>query len=234
MTAAGTGRAALGLASLAVAALALCSCASMPPRGPDQPRPARATEDPAVVSLRSTLAEGAGSILGATQLVVRGRRFSMDCTGVVLAVYWYAGIDLARDFGRYTGNGVSRIFRTLEREGLLYDTAHPLTGDIVFWDNTYDANGNSKWDDSLSHVGMVTAASDDGTIEYIHHNVRAGIVIERMNLLRPDEEKRSAWGRVRILNSPLRLAAKGEPHPPLWLAGQLYRMLGMGYLLPPR
>ncbi len=187
-----------------------------------------------MAALRESLTEGARSILGATQLVVRGRRFAMDCTGVVLAVYWYAGIDLARDFGRYAGNGVSRIFRTLEREGLLYDTAHPLTGDIVFWDDTYDANANGQWDDALTHVGMVTAAGDDGTIEYIHHNVRKGIVIERMNLLHPDEESRSAWGRVRILNSPLRLAAKAEAHPPRWLAGQLYRILGMGYLLPPR
>lgn len=223
-----------GAAALAALVLALSSCAGSPRRAPDEPRPARATEDPAVVALRATLVEGAGSILGASSLVVRGRRFPMDCTGVVLAVYWYAGIDLARDFGRYAGNGVSRIFRTLEREGLLYDTAHPLAGDIVFWDNTYDANGNGTWDDPLSHVGMVTSASDDGTIEYIHHHVRKGIVIERMNLLHPGEESRSSWGRVRILNSPLRLAAKGQPHPPLWLAGQLYRILGMGYLLPPR
>jgi hypothetical protein len=219
---------------LCALALLLVSCASAQRRSPDQPRPARATEDPGVVALRATLAEGAQSILGAKELVVRGRRFSMDCTGVVLAVHWYAGVDLARDFGRYKGNGVGRIFRTLEREGLLYDTAHPLTGDIVFWDNTYDANGNGAWDDPLTHVGMVISVTNDGTISYIHYNARQGIVIEQMNLLHPGEEKRSAWGQVRILNSPMRLSKKGVPHPPQWLAGQLYRILGMGYLLPPR
>ncbi|MCX7038215.1 MAG: CHAP domain-containing protein [Spirochaetes bacterium] len=181
----------------------LSSCASEPRRGPDQAPPARATEDPSIVSLRGTLAEGARSVVGKKELVVRGRRFTMDCTGVVLAVYWYAGIDLAQDFGKYGGGGVTRIYRTLEGEGLLYDSSHPLVGDVIFWDNTYDRDGDGKWDDALTHVGMVTAVSDDGTVAYVHFNVHTGIVIEHMNL----------------------------PHPPQWLAGQLYRILGMGYLL---
>jgi hypothetical protein len=209
----------------------LFSCASAPRRGTDQSPPARATEDPAVVSLRGTLAEGARSAVGKKELVVRGRRFTMDCTGVVLAVYWYAGIDLARDFGRYSGNGVTRIYKTLEKEGLLYDSVHPLVGDVIFWDNTYDHDGDGKWDDSLTHVGMVAEVSDDGTIAYVHYNVRTGIVIENMNLLSPDVQTRMEWGHLRILNSPLRLAERGKPHPPRWLAGQLYRILGMGYLL---
>jgi hypothetical protein len=224
----------LALVPILALVMLLSSCASAPRRSPDQPPPARATEDPAVVSLRAALVEGARSVVGKKELVVRGRRFTMDCTGVVLAVYWYAGIDLARDFGRYSGNGVTRIFRSLEREGLLYDTSRPLVGDIVFWDNTYDSDDDGQWDDSLTHVGMVTDVSRDGTIAYVHHNVRAGIVIEYMNLRHPDAENRTVWGRVRILNSPLRLAERGRPHPPRWLAGQLYRILGMGYLLSVR
>ena len=66
----------------------------------EKPAPARAISDPGVVALRATLAEGARSILGKKQLLVRGRKFTMDFTGVVLAIYWYAGIDLARDFKR--------------------------------------------------------------------------------------------------------------------------------------
>ena len=219
----------LALITLLSAAL-LCSCASEPRRGPDQAPPPRATEDPTIVSLRGTLAEGARSVVGKKELVVRGRRFTMDCTGVVLAVYWYAGIDLARDFAKYGGNGVTRIYKTLEKEGLLYDSSHPLVGDVIFWDNTYDRDGNRKWDDPLTHVGMVTEVSRDGTVAYVHHNVRTGIVIEHMNLRSPDVQSRMEWGHLRILNSPLRLAERGKPHPSDWLAGQLYRILGMGYL----
>ena len=89
--------------------------------------------DPATVALRSKLVEGAQSILGKKQLFVRGRRFNMDCTGMVLAIYWYAGIDLARDFNKFKGNGVTRIYKTLERDNLLYSNDYPLPGDIVFW-----------------------------------------------------------------------------------------------------
>jgi hypothetical protein len=209
----------------------LSSCASEPRRGPDQAPPARATDDPSIIALRGTLAEGARSVVGRKELIVRGRRFTMDCTGVVLAVYWYAGIDLARDFGGYSGSGVTRIYRTLEGEGLLYDSSRPLVGDVIFWDNTYDRDDDGQWDDSLTHVGMVTEVGGDGTIAYVHFNVRTGIVIEHMNLRSPDVQSRMEWGHLRILNSPLRLAERGKPHPPRWLAGQLYRILGMGYLL---
>jgi len=217
------------LAPLAIAAL-LFSCATAPPRGPDQTPPARATKDPGIVALRAKLTEGARSVLGKKELVVRGKRFSYDCTGTVLAIYWYAGIDLGRDLGRFSGNGVTRLYKTLERENLLYSATTPLSGDIIFWDNTYDADGNGAWDDPLTHVGMVMSVDDDGTVAYIHQHVRNGIAIEHMNLRSPDVQRRLEMGRMKILNSPLRLARKGTPHPPNWLAGQLYRTLGMGYL----
>ena len=218
------------LAPLALAGL-LGACATTPFSGTDQAPPARATGDPTVVALRDKLAEGARSILGRKQLVVRGRRFNMDCTGVVLAVYWYAGIDLARDFGRFTGNGVSRIYHTLERRDLLYTTTSPLVGDIIFWDNTYDENEDTRWNDPLSHVGMVVRVDDDGTITYVHYHIRKGISNDYMNLRNPGVQSEIENGRMKVINSPLRLAVPGRPHPPDWLSGQLYRNLGMGYLL---
>ena len=51
-----------------------------------------------------------------------------------------------------------------------------------------------------------------------------------MNLLEPNLSKKLIRGSLRILNSPIRLKERGQPHPPQWLAGQLYRVLGMGYL----
>jgi hypothetical protein len=198
---------------------------------PVAPAPVRATADPAVIALRAKLAEGAKSILGATQLVVRGRRFTMDCTGVVLAVYWYAGMDLAKDFSQFSGNGVERIYKTLERANLLYSTSKPLVGDIIFWDNTYDHNEDGRWDDPLSHTGMVTGVDPDGTIAYVHYHVTKGIRIDYMNLKNPAVQTTMEEGHVKVINSPMRLAVPGQPHPPNWLAGQLYRALGLAYLL---
>jgi hypothetical protein len=209
----------------------LGACATTPFSGVEQAAPPRATADPSVVALREKLAEGARSVLGRKQLVVRGRRFNMDCTGVVLAVYWYAGIDLARDFGRFTGNGVSRLYKTLERRDLLYSTTTPLVGDIIFWDNTYDENGDTRWNDPLSHVGMVVKVNGEGTITYVHYHIRNGISNDYMNLRSPGVQNEIENGRLQVINSPLRLAIPGRPHPPDWLSGQLYRSLGMGYLL---
>lgn len=217
-----------------LALLALASCATTPrveERDIPVERPQLST---ATDELRAKLGEGARSVLGARELVVNGRRFSWDCTGTVLAIYWYAGVDLARDFGRYPGNGVSRLYRTLEDADLLYTTPEPILGDVVFWNDTYDADGDGRWDDPLTHVGMVMETARDGTISYIHLNYRKGIVIERMNLREPDVHQRAAAGKVTIVNSPLRMAEAGKPHPDRWLAGQLYRALGMGYLFGPR
>jgi hypothetical protein len=176
------------------------------------------------------LAEGGRYVMGKQELVIRGKRFNMDCTGTILAIYYYAGIDLARDFNRYTGNGVTRLYRSLEAEQLLYDTRHPVTGDIIFWDNTYDRNEDGKWNDPLTHVGMVMNVSADGNVEYVHLNYRRGIIIENMNLRQPEVYQRMERGQMRIINSPMRMKQAGKPHPENWLSGQLFKIFGMGYL----
>ena len=212
----------------------LCSCASVPLGAPDQSPPLRAIADPAVVSVREKLVEAAYSVVGKKELVIRGRKFQTDCTGTVLAIYWAVGIDLAQDFDRFSGNGVTRLFRTLERENLLYTTTHPLPGDIIFWDNSYDQNEDGQWNDPLTHVGMVVGVEPDATVSYVHAHVRSGIIVERMNLLNPDARSRMEWGQVKILNSPMRMAEPGGTRPARTLAGALYRSLGMGYLLSAR
>ncbi len=212
------------------AALLLSSCGTLSFLEPKARAPVKATGDPAVVSLRAKLVEGANSLLGKKVLEVRGRKFSFDCSGTVLAIYWYAGIDLARDYPRNTGTGVARIFKSLDAAGLLYDSAYPMTGDLIFWDNTYDANEDGVWNDVLTHIGMVVSTAEDGTVSYVHHHVRRGIVIEFMNLREPGVYQRETRGVLKILNSPMRQAEEGRPHPALWLSGQLYRILGMGYL----
>jgi hypothetical protein len=215
-----------GRAAALLLVVLLFSCSSMA-----GPRSALAPDLPAeTTDVQRLLAEGARRVLGRRHLVVRGRTFPYDCTGTVLAIYWYAGIDLARDFDKYSGNGVLRLYQSLEKENLLYTTTRPVTGDIIFWDNTYDRNGDGAWNDTLTHMGMVLRSWPDGTIQYVHLNYSRGIVIENMNLLEPDLHKELVRGSLRILNSPIRLREPGRPHPPLWLAGQLYRMLGMGYL----
>jgi hypothetical protein len=209
----------------------LVSCAGFAPpvRQPSPARP-RLSSRADVARVQEKLAEGGEYVLGKRELVIRGRRFNMDCTGTVLAIYYYAGIDLSRDFSRYTGGGVMRLYKSLAGADLLYDTRDPVTGDIIFWDNTYDRNGDGRWNDALTHVGMVMAASDDGTIRYVHLNYHKGIVIESMNLRSPDVHEELEQGDLRIVNSPMRMKQPGRSHGERWLSSHLYHGFGMGYL----
>jgi hypothetical protein len=212
---------------LSILLIVLGACATTPQRGrPQTVNPAaRGSEE-----IRRKLAEGGRYVMGKRELIIRGKRFNMDCTGTILAIYYYAGIDLARDFNKYTGNGVTRLYKSLEAQGLLYDTRYPVTGDIIFWDNTYDRNEDGQWNDPLTHVGMVMSVSEEGDVEYVHLNYRRGIITENMNLRKPQIHERMEKGQMRIVNSPIRMKQAGKSHPENWLSGQLFRIFGMGYL----
>jgi hypothetical protein len=195
-------------AMLTVALILLEACATAPPRvQPERINPAaRGSEE-----TRRKLAEGGQYVLGKQELIIRG-------------------IDLARDFNKYTGNGVTRLYKSLEAQELLYDTRYPVTGDIIFWDNTYDRNEDGRWNDPLTHVGMVMNVSTTGDVEYVHLNYRRGIIIENMNLRQPEIHQQMERGQMRIVNSPMRMKQPGKGHPENWLSGQLFKIFGMGYL----
>ena len=167
---------------------------------------------------------GAAWAEGRTNLTVNGRSFNLDCTGVVLAVYWYAGIDLQAAFPRYAGNGVTRLYRYMADLDALYRPDIPAPGDIVFWDNSYDKNQNGRVDDDLTHCGMVVSTGVDGEVVYIHHNYVKGIVTERMNPADPGDPDKNSGMRMKSLGP----TPEGE-----WSAGHLYRKSGRGYEAPP-
>ena len=212
------------------AALVSCAGRGSAPWAKDAayPFPERETYAPAVSSkLQRTVVAGGLSLVGKTELVVNGVRYPMDCTGVVRAAYAFGGVDLAYRFAFYSGNGVARLYRTLRDAELLYSTRYPAPGDLVFWDNTYDANGNGRADDPLTHVGMVVEVDKEGTISYLHHNYRRGPVVERMNLIHSDMDTLYVQGVARIINSPIRM--RGSPPGPGITAGELFRVFGAAY-----
>ena len=206
-------------------ALIFVSCATVPPDTPDKP----AQQD--ITRTQLLLIEGAGSMLGKDRLVVRGKEFRVDCTGVVMAIYYYAGIDLTPAMTGYTGNGVARVYKYLRKKNLLYETEYPAPGDIIFWDNTWDANDDGEYNDYFTHIGMVMEVDETGLITYVHHNYRKGIITEYMNLTDPDTDRKTRGNEVIIINSPMRM--RGSPPAPegQWLSSHLARIFGKGYLL---
>jgi len=216
---------------LASICLVLSGCASMhgplPVGDPAYPFPASDAWSPATLSeAQRLIVAGGASLVGKKTLVVGGVTYPNDCTGLVRAAYAFASIDLAYRFGRYAGNGVLRLYKTLKAEGLLYATRYPAPGDLIFWDNTYDANGNGRADDELTHVGLVLSSEADGSIRYLHYHIRLGPLVERMNLMRPDDDSEGPGGRV---NAFIRM--RGSPGAAGDNAAQLFRVFGKGYQL---
>lgn len=193
--------------------------------------PPEVKEDIKTKNYREKVVEGAYHLVKTQNLTVRGKRFSPDCSGTVLAIYYYAGIDLTREYHLFKGGGVERIYATLEKYNLLHKETFPQPGDIVFWDNTYDRNGDKRWNDELTHVAVVVAVTPDGDIDYVHYHYTQGIIIEKMNLKhRETHTRKGSGGAPVVVNSPMRMKSQNWDNT-RWLASHLFRTFGRGYYL---
>lgn len=134
----------------------------------------------AIVGSRDAALETARSLVGQKRIVVDGRLFADDCTGLVLAAYSHAGASLTAE-AVAGDNGVTALYRFAQKHGRVYFGGWPVAGDLVFFRDTYDQNRDGRADDGLTHVGIVDAVDADGTITVIHR-VRRGVVRYRMNL----------------------------------------------------
>lgn len=176
-------------------------------------RPAPRTEAPAA---RDVLPppEGVDEViaqarahLGKERVRVNGKAFRYDCSGFVRGVFSTLGVDLLSEDGDGDDNGVRLIHRYVARHGENHARAVPNRGDVVYFDNTWDKNGNGKLDDPLTHVGLVEEVRADGTVMVIHRANR-GIVRDPMNLARPHDLKDAGGAE---LNSYLRPKGRKEP-----------------------
>ncbi|RME24228.1 MAG: CHAP domain-containing protein [Deltaproteobacteria bacterium] len=122
------------------------------------------------------IARAAARFLGRTSLRVQGERYRADCSGFVAAVY-------ART-GRHLSGSTADLYARAKEAGLLHTRRSPDVGDLAFFDNTYDRNRNGRRDDPLSHVAIVEAIADDGTIILIHYGSR-GVARFTMDLRHP-------------------------------------------------
>jgi hypothetical protein len=97
---------------------------------------------------------------------------------------------------------------------------HP--GDLVFFDNTWDYNGDGKANDPLTHVGIVERVEFDGTIVFISR-VSEAIERYRMNLARPHIHQ---TGDGRILNDYMRRKRSSDGDGTRYLTGELFAAFG--------
>jgi|SRR5690625_100553 len=131
----------------------------------------------------------------------------------------------------YAANGVSfqnadklsivDLYRSIQKQGTIYHTKKPVVGDLVFFHNTYDANGDRRNNDWYVHVGVIESVDRDATIVVLSY--RDGHVVrDRMNLTQPHDERVNG----QTINTQLRPRQKSDPPYTQYLAGQLFAGFG--------
>jgi hypothetical protein len=155
---------------------------------------------------------------------------TMDCSGFVSCVFKSANIG---GFDLLTSNvegenGVKIIYKALEKSKKIYRKKIPNVADFVFFDNTYDRNGNGTIDDELTHVGIVLSVNDRGTITFIHSSVSGGVTRDYVNLYHPDKETLNG----NTINSKIRVQKDTDPPDTKYLAGTLIHAFGTVFDIP--
>lgn len=155
----------------------------------------------------------ASALVGEAALTVDGEHFASTSSGLVAAAYAAGGLRLQP--GAIGGTPTNQeIWDLMAGAGRGVELEDVASGDILFFDNTFDANGNGVRDDLLTHVAIVESVSIDGTISFFHY-ARAGVT---EGVVTPHEPSRRLDPVIGAqLNTVLRMRADGGPR----LAGQL-------------
>jgi len=182
---------------------------------PGRRRPSRASP---ASGTGEAVAEGGASLIGRSKVVINGTTYRSDCSGFVEAAYAKAGLSL--------GGSSADLFDQARELGVLHHKKTPSPGDVAFFDDTWDRNGNGRRDDPLSHVALVEQVGDDGEIILIHHG-GSGITRIRMNLRDPHVGRREDGV---VLNDGLR-AGRDDGGPRL--TAELWRGFASFWAAPP-
>jgi hypothetical protein len=205
----------------ATAVVTLVGCGTQPFEHPRVPlsieRPCCRSVDRA--PSRSAIVQTAAQLVGAKTIQSHGRRIAYDCAGVTRAIFLTHGIDLYDSEPTDPhANGVQIIHAHIRQQGTFHQGPVAHLGDLVFFDNTWDYNGDGKVNDRLTHIGIVERQELDGTVVFISR-VAGAIKRYHMNLGLPHIHK-TADGR--ILNDYLRRKDVRDPDKTSYLTGQLF------------
>ncbi|MFO0701436.1 MAG: hypothetical protein U0236_19620 [Nitrospira sp.] len=199
------------------------------PSSPPTQQPPLIPHDPPPTPLRTSLpsrsavVQSAVRLLGSTTIVAQGRRITYDCAGVTRAIFLEHGIDLYRsNHLEVNANGVRLIHNYVRQYGVLHHDTDVHPGDLVFFDNTWDFNGDGLLNDPLTHVGIVERVEPDGTVIFISR-VAGAVARYHMNLSQPHIHKTSDG---RVLNDYIRRKRPTDPDNAARLTGALFSLYG--------
>ncbi len=208
---------------VAVATLVGCTSVTPDQRPPQKLQGPRCCQRVEAMPRRTAIVRTAARLVGARTIEVNGRRIAYDCAGVTRAIYLEHGIDLYEGgINDSKANGVRLIYAHVNQRGKLHQgpVVHP--GDLVFFDNTWDFNGDGLLNDPLTHVGVVERVDPDGTVVFISR-VADAIERYRMNLALPHVHQTTDG---RVLNDYIRRKRSSDPEDMGHLTGELFAFYG--------
>lgn len=131
-------------------------------------------------------------------LYVRDKIFYNNGQDLLFAALYTQGIDLTKELKELSEKLIKgklfylwQIFKTRDWviEGNFDDYKNNVKkGDLLFFDNVYDANGDGRYNDAKSHVGIVEKIEGyERTIIFIHSLEGSGIQRGKINMNSPTE-----------------------------------------------
>ncbi|MCA9563465.1 MAG: hypothetical protein KC561_08245 [Myxococcales bacterium] len=125
------------------------------------------------------------------------------------------------------GREIIDIYRHAEETGSIYHATRPAVGDLVFFHNTFDRNGDGRTNDWYTHVALVESVDSDGQMSLLSF-MNGQVSRTYMNLEQPDVGNDGDTVR----NTQLRRRTADDPEYTQYLASQLFA--GFGSLLGER
>lgn len=158
-------------------------------------------------------------------VVATRHKYSPDqAASFVQAVYKANGVQV--ELG---DDPVADLYADVKRRGTLYHATRPAVGDVAFFHNTFDRNGDGRNNDWYTHAGLVESVDEDGTITILSYlDGKVGEVVINLENPKLDADERTG----KVWNTPLRPTRKDEPAFTQHLGGQLFA--GFGNLLGDR
>jgi cell wall-associated NlpC family hydrolase len=141
---------------------------------------------------------------------VNGHTYRTDCSGLVSACYGEAGHPIDDELPP-AESATEALWLRFRRAAV--GVAKVRAGDLAFFHNTYDRNGNGLRDDRFTHVALVASVDADGTVHFVHY-ASGEVRLDVMNLRHKADARDPRRGKV--WNSYLRRGG-GKV-----LAGQLF------------
>lgn len=132
----------------------------------------------------------------------------------VASVYVLNGVELPAT----SMTSITELYRTCRDKGTVYHSSRPTVGDLVFFHNTFDANGDGRNNDWYTHVALVESIGRNGTAAVLSYQ-DGQVQRHHLNLERSDAATMPGGGPA---NSSLRAKQAGDPPFTQYLAGQLF------------